>query len=137
VFAASGTSAADRFEIRVHCLAKASFKNVSTAAHCGETLFGASRQPVGVWFSPQYTSAGPLKNQGCSMADDLPRYSPNPAIRLPKGSDRSGLTSDVLYARAQLHRCMLYFFSACAESDSSDYSCENDSALHASSPKVS
>jgi hypothetical protein len=76
-------------------------------------------------------------NQGRSKADNLPRYSPNPAIRLPKGSDRSGSTSDVLYARAQLHRCMLYFFPACAESDSSDDSCENDSALHASSPKVS
>ena len=71
------------------------------------------------------------------MADILPRYSPNPAIRLPKGSDRSGSTSDVLHARAQLHRLMLYFFPACAESDSSDDSCENDSALHASSPKVS
>jgi hypothetical protein len=32
---------------------------------------------------------------------------------------------------------MLYFFPACAESDSSDDNCENDSALHASSPKVS
>jgi hypothetical protein len=137
VFAVNGVSAASRFPIRLQYLAKASFKNVSAAAPAGETWFGGVRQPGAAAF-PRNTQPSNLKNnQGRSEADNLPRYSPNPAIRLPKGSDRSGSTSDVLHARAQLHRCMLYFFPACAESDSSDDSCENDSALHASSPKVS
>src|SRR5215510_6521880 len=81
-------------------------------------------------FPAIHSQATVKNNQGRSMADNLPRYSPNPAIRLPKGSDRSGSTSDVLHARAQLHRCMLYFFPACAESDSSDDSCENDHAFY-------
>jgi hypothetical protein len=99
--------------------------------------FGRSDNRARRNFPAIHSPADPKNNQGCSKADLLPRYSPNPAIRLPKGSDRSGSTSDVLHARAQLHRCMLYFFPASAESDSSDDSCENDSALHASSPKVS
>jgi hypothetical protein len=45
------------------------------------------------------------------------------AIHLPKGSDRSGLASNVLYARTKLHRRMLHFLAARTESNSSDHRC--------------
>lgn len=58
------------------------------------------------------------------------RCSPDSAIHLPKGSNRSGSASHLVDARAELHRGVRNFFAARSEGNDSDDCCKNDSAFH-------